>query len=94
MPEPTPKPDGQLEAERSHREVLRSEYPAWDRLLSDFFRPSTGQAIMAVVLCLVGLLVVMQVRAKNADDSLGSMRRTDLVQLLDQLNAEQERLGQ
>lgn len=87
-------PEPQASRQPGRVRELRSQYPAWDRLLHDFLRPSTGQAIMAVVLFLVGLLVVMQVRAKNADDSLSTMRRTDLVQLLDQLNAEQARLGQ
>lgn len=88
-----PERDGESGLQR-RTEALRTEYPAWDRLMTDFLRPSTGQAMMAVVLCLVGMLVVMQVRAKNAEDSLDTMRRSDLVQLLDQLNAEQRRLGQ
>ncbi|GAA1395878.1 DUF881 domain-containing protein [Luteococcus peritonei] len=71
---------------------LRSEYPAWDRLLGDFFRPSLGQFLMALVLFLVGAAVTVQVRAKDADDAYASMRRADLVQLLDQLNSEQSRL--
>ncbi|MGO4957333.1 DUF881 domain-containing protein [Luteococcus sp. Sow4_B9] len=82
------------EPARTRPERLRAEYPAWDRILGDFFRPSSGQLMMALVLCLVGILTVMQVRAKGADDTYSSMRRSDLVQLLDQLNAEQARLSQ
>lgn len=71
--------------------ALRAEYPAWDRLLHDFLRPGWGQLVMGVVLALVSFAVVVQVRHKP-DDTYSTMRRSDLVQLLDQLNAEQSRL--
>ncbi|WP_420175097.1 DUF881 domain-containing protein [Luteococcus sp. OSA5] len=86
--------EGPSRARESRAQRLRQEYPAWDRVLSDFFRPSWGQAMVAVVLCLVGILLVTQVRSKDMDNAYASMRRTDLVQLLDQLNAEESRLTQ
>lgn len=57
-----------------------------------FLRPSWGQAILAVVLCVVAAAVVTQVRTRQEDSTYSTMRRADLVQLLDQLNAEQSRL--
>ena len=85
-------PESARRAEPSRQQRLRQEYPAWDRLLSDFFRPSLAQLMIAVVLFVVGAGVTVQVRAKHADDAYSSMRRSDLVQLLDQLNSEQSRL--
>lgn len=76
--------------ERALREAETST--AWQRLRRDFFRPGVGQLAMALVLLLVGLAVTVQVRGKDADDAYSTMRRSDLVQLLDQLNAEQSRL--
>lgn len=76
------------------RASLRERYPAWDRLLHDFFRPGPGQVLMAMALALLGFLMVAQVHQRSGGDSYAGMRRSDLVQLLDQLTAEQGRLAQ
>lgn len=66
----------------------------WRRIGRDLVRPSRSQLLVALVLFLVGLLVVTQLTGRDDQDTYSSMRRTDLVQLLDQLNAEHERLTQ
>ncbi len=55
-------------------------------------RPGKAQVIAAVMLFLVGLGAVMQIRANSAEDAYRNARREDLIQLLDGLAAESERL--
>ncbi|MEL4504352.1 DUF881 domain-containing protein [Luteococcus sp. H138] len=64
----------------------------WHRIGRDLLRPSRSQFLVAGVLCLSGLLVVTQLTGVDDQDTYSSMRRQDLVQLLDQLNAEHDRL--
>ncbi|GAB2486300.1 DUF881 domain-containing protein [Luteococcus sediminum] len=97
MPEPEqvdPSESGASPRRPAGRSSLRERYPAWDRILHDFFRPGAGQLLMALALSLLGFLMVAQVHQRAGADSYASMRRTDLVQLLDQLTAEQGRLAQ
>ncbi|MBO1029762.1 DUF881 domain-containing protein [Tessaracoccus sp. SD287] len=54
--------------------------------LQAFLRPSKAQFVLAVVLCLVAMATVWQFRANRADESFSSLRRDELVGLLDQLN--------
>lgn len=87
MPEPRvlEEETHQLSSEpvqRSGRELLRA-----------FVRPSGSQLVVGLVLMLVGMMVVTQVQTRQADSTYTSMRRADLVQLLDQLTAESARLG-
>ncbi len=62
------------------------------RFLTDFLRPSRSQAVMALILFICGLAAVMQVTANSADAGYSTMRRSDLVELLDTLNAQSRRL--
>lgn len=64
----------------------------WRELVHDFLKPSRGQLMTALVLLLCGLAVVMQVRTNAAERDYSALRRADLVQLLDDLNAESNRL--
>lgn len=57
-------------------------------------RPSTKQLLLAVILCLLGIAIVVQVRSSSRNDHYSAMRRDDLVQLLDTLNAESQQLNQ
>ncbi|WP_022910087.1 DUF881 domain-containing protein [Aestuariimicrobium kwangyangense] len=66
----------------------------WRRMLSDLVRPSRAQAFMAIVLCLLTTAIIWQVRVRSADDTYAGMRRADLVQILDQLNANATKLRQ
>jgi uncharacterized protein YlxW (UPF0749 family) len=62
------------------------------RRLRAGFKPSRGQAIVAVVLALVACMAVVQVRVNRADDGYQNARREDLIAILDGLNQNNRRL--
>lgn len=62
------------------------------RRLKAGFKPSRGQAIVAVVLALVACVAVVQVRVNRADDGYQNARREDLIAILDGLNQNNRRL--
>lgn len=61
-------------------------------LLRDFLRPSRSQLLIAVILAVLGFLVVTQLQTRATDEAYGSLRRTELIALLDDLTAESRRL--
>lgn len=62
--------------------------------LHSALRPSRKQLLLAVVMCLLGMAMVIQMQASSRTDQYSAMRRDDLVQLLDTLNAESQQLSQ
>ncbi len=58
-----------------------------------FFRPGRTQFILALALALVAGAGVMQIHSTQTTGRYASMRRADLVQMLDGLNAETRRLN-
>ncbi|TCN43331.1 uncharacterized protein YlxW (UPF0749 family) [Kribbella orskensis] len=62
------------------------------RRLKAGFKPSRGQAIIAVVLALVACVAVVQVRVNRADDGYQNARREDLIAILDGLGQNTRRL--
>ncbi|GAB3925588.1 DUF881 domain-containing protein [Kribbella albertanoniae] len=62
------------------------------RRLKAGFKPSRGQAIVAVVLALVACTAVVQVRVNRADDGYQNARREDLIAILDGLGQNTRRL--
>jgi uncharacterized protein YlxW (UPF0749 family) len=62
------------------------------RRLRTGFKPSRGQAIVAVVLALVACMAVVQVRVNRADDGYQNARREDLIAILDGLGQNTRRL--
>jgi uncharacterized protein YlxW (UPF0749 family) len=62
------------------------------RRLKAGFKPSRGQAIVAVVLALVACVAVVQVRVNRADDGYQNARREDLIAILDGLGQNTRRL--
>lgn len=62
------------------------------RRLRSGFKPSRGQAIVAVVLALVACVAVVQVRVNRADDGYQNARREDLIAILDGLGQNTRRL--
>lgn len=80
--EPTPMP--QPKKTRSPNLALRR--------LKAGFKPSRGQAIVAVVLALVACMAVVQVRVNRADDGYQNARREDLIAILDGLGQNTRRL--
>lgn len=65
----------------------------WRELLRDLVKPGRGQVILAVILLLVGMAWVAQVRTHTEQSPYSSLRRADLIQMLDNLNQESRRLG-
>ena len=64
----------------------------WRELVRDFVKPGRAQVIFAAILLICGLGVVMQVRTQASEADYSTLRRADLVQLLDDLTAESRRL--
>jgi uncharacterized protein YlxW (UPF0749 family) len=62
------------------------------RRLRAGFKPSRGQAIVAVVLALVACTAVVQVRLNRADAGYQNARREDLIAILDGLGQNTRRL--
>lgn len=56
------------------------------------FRARPGQLVVAIVLAVFAMGVVMQIRASSQDEAYASLRRSDLVQMLDGLTQETRRL--
>lgn len=62
------------------------------RLLRDFLRPGRGQMVVALILAVTSALVMLTVRSQEDGVDYSTMRREELVQLLDNLTAETKRL--
>ena len=81
MPEKTPRrAAGQLETAEP------------DTLWRAFLKPGRGQLVVGAVLCLAALLIVWTLRSQASQPDYSNLRRTDLIQLLDNLSAETRRL--
>lgn len=63
------------------------------QLLRDFLKPSRSQFIIAVVLMLCAFAMVTQVRSQAADETFSSLRRTDLIAMLDDLTRQSRSLN-
>lgn len=69
-----------------------SSSPGRDRLVRTLKRPgSRGQAVVAVLLAVLGFASVVQVQANERDDNYEGMREEDLVQLLNSLSSASQR---
>ena len=96
-PDPTPDPAASDPADRPQPETPtpmpkpRTPNLALRRLRAGF-KPSRGQAIVAVVLALVAGVAVVQVRVNRADDGYQNARREDLIAILDGLGQNTRRL--
>ncbi|HWD80569.1 MAG TPA: DUF881 domain-containing protein [Kribbella sp.] len=90
--QPDPKPEqGAPEVPTPMPKKPRTPNLALRRLRTGF-KPSRGQAIVAVVLALVGCVAVVQVRVNRADDGYQNARREDLIAILDGLGQNTRRL--
>ena len=65
--------------------------PARDRLAQAFSRPSPRQAIVAVLLAVLGFAFVVQVRDTAANDTYAGVRQSDLIQVFNGLTGTAER---
>ncbi|MFC6156847.1 DUF881 domain-containing protein [Kribbella jiaozuonensis] len=104
-PEQPAKPEPPVKPEQPAKPVVESPQPATPtpmpkpktpnlalRRLKSGFKPSRGQAIVAVVLALVACVAVVQVRVNRADDGYQNARREDLIAILDGLGQNTRRL--
>ena len=58
-----------------------------DRLRRSFFRPSRGQAVVAVLVGVLAFAAVTQVRLAGQDDTYANLREAELIQALNGLQA-------
>src|SRR5689334_18875016 len=58
-----------------------------DRLKRSFFRPSRGQAVVAVLVGVLAFAAVTQVRLAGKDDTYSNLREAELIQALNGLQA-------
>ena len=64
----------------------------WRELVRDFVKPGRAQVVFAAILLVCGLAVAMQVRTQTSETDYSTLRRADLVQLLDDLTAQSRQL--
>jgi uncharacterized protein YlxW (UPF0749 family) len=82
-------PDATRPSEAEHREPDRE--PEEGRLRSALSHPSRRQAVVAVLLAVLGFAFVVQVRDTAANDTYSGLRESDLIQVLDGLTGTAER---
>lgn len=95
MPESSEAPEQPVVARRVAEPDTQGTTPTSDArrsILVDFLRPSRGQLTVALILMLTALLIVLTLRSQAAQPSYANLRRTELIQLLDNLSAETRRL--
>ena len=82
MPDPKPAPKGPQKAEQD---------PSRDRMRAALMKPSRRQAVVAVLLAVLGFAFVVQVRDTKANDTYAGLRESELIQVLDGLTGTAER---
>lgn len=97
MPEPDdafvdPTPPDQPAPRRVSKDSPVEPAAPRRNVAADFLRPGRGQLVVALILLLTALLVVLTLRSQAAQPSYSNLRRTELIQLLDNLSAETRRL--
>ena len=65
----------------------------WRKIGKDLASVSTGQILVAIILCLCSFMVVTQVRSRHDQDAYSTMSRADLVTMLDSLSDSSRRQG-
>lgn len=83
-PDPSGK-GGPKVSDAGHREP-RDPGAHLRRIRHDLTSVSTGQILVALILCLCSFMVVTQVRSQRNQDAYSSMSRADLVTMLDTLS--------
>ena len=87
MPDQTPDPAPPHPP--AHREPDRE--PAEGRMRNALTHPSRRQAVVGVLLAVLGFAFVVQVRDTAANDTYAGLRETELIQVLDGLTGTAER---
>lgn len=79
-------------SDAARRAIAAPEPITWRELVRDFVRPGRAQVVFAAILLVCGLAVAMQVRAQTSEADYSTLRRADLIQLLDDLTAQSRQL--
>ena len=90
MPDHTPAPRHGSKRDPDVRPPGEDD-PGRDRLLAALMRPSRRQAVVAVLLAVLGFAFVVQVRDTAANDTYAGLRESELIQVLDGLTGTAER---
>ncbi|MSS45573.1 DUF881 domain-containing protein [Cutibacterium sp. WCA-380-WT-3A] len=69
-----------------HRDRRDRAGHRWRTIGKDLASVSTGQILVAIILCLCSFMVVTQVRSRHDQDAYSTMSRADLVTMLDSLS--------
>ena len=85
---PDPKADPKAASKAAPND---EQDPSRDRLRAALMKPSRRQAVVAVLLAVVGFGAVVQVRTNDVDDSLSTLREQDLVDVLSGLAGTSQR---
>ncbi|MDU1063457.1 MAG: DUF881 domain-containing protein [Cutibacterium avidum] len=64
----------------------------WRRIGKDLTSVSTGQILVAIILCLCSFMIVTQVHSQHNQDAYSTMSRADLVTMLDTLSESSRQL--
>jgi uncharacterized protein YlxW (UPF0749 family) len=86
MPDQEIRPRGS-----SDRPAGASQESARDRLLATFRKPSRAQAIVGVLLAVLGFSAVVQVNNNEQDNTYAGLREQDLIEILNALTGTAER---
>ncbi|MDU7431057.1 MAG: DUF881 domain-containing protein, partial [Cutibacterium avidum] len=64
----------------------------WHKIGKDLTSVSTGQILVAIILCLCSFMIVTQVHSQHNQDAYSTMSRADLVTMLDTLSGSSRQL--
>ena len=85
---PDPKADPKAASKAAPND---EQDPSRDRLRAALMKPSRRQAVVAVLLAVLGFAFVVQVRDTKANDTYAGLRESELIQVLDGLTGTAER---
>ena len=91
MPEPTPEHQAGSEAAETAQPERRAGPDATAARTRPSLVPSRRQAVVAVLLAVLGFAFVVQVRDTNANDTYAGLREGELIEVLDGLTGTAER---
>jgi uncharacterized protein YlxW (UPF0749 family) len=84
-PRPAPHPESHAERGEAGSAAAEPRQDGRSRLWRAFSRPTRGQAVVGLLLALVGFAGVTQVRSNQVDDTYAGLRQQDLIDILNGL---------
>lgn len=87
-----PTPEGPVEAEPVESEAVEPEHiSAFTRIKHSLLRPSRSQAVVGVLLAVLGYAAVTQVRSNDVDTTYEGRRQEDLIEIFNGLTGTSDR---